>query len=64
MVSRYLIEVPDKNGQIVFNEEITAKRKHLKSVLSKSIEDYTIYNGLMMTRLLNRLTGMLDDKKV
>ena len=63
LVSRYLIEQPNKDGKVLFSQDQAIKRKELKSKLDKLIPGYTFYNGFAMTSLLSRLTSILDETK-
>jgi hypothetical protein len=62
-LSRFVIEEDPGKTQIAYSEDRVTKRTKVKELLLKHIGTYTVYNGFAMTRLLNRLTNILEDKK-
>ena len=62
-VSRYWVEEPNGQKQVVFKEEQEIKRGKLKAKVRESIEKYDIYNGFKMTKLLTDLISRLEDNK-
>lgn len=61
--ARFLIELPNLDNKVVYNEDQTITRKSLKQRFERLLPSYPIYNGFMMTRLLRRLTDNLEDKR-
>lgn len=62
-LAMYVMEEPDEMGQVRYEEEMKRPRQQVKKKVQEILGDYTLYNGLAMTSLLNRLTSILEDFK-
>lgn len=62
-LARYVMEEPDELGQVRYEEQLKRPRQQVKKRVKEMLGDYTLYNGVAMTSLLNRLTSILEDFK-
>ena len=60
-MARFLVEKPNDDNKVVFNENLTISRYELRSKLDGIIAEYPIYNGLKMTGFINKIINELED---
>lgn len=65
-LARYLIESPDENGKVMKQDDhdnaCKLLRKDLQAKLLSKVPDYSLYNGVAITSLLNRLQQIFESK--